>query len=78
MFSQAWVVLDRSLGTVPMDEALMCFERDMHNSICDGDRKLATSWLAERIADPVQAEQLRRDWMAQNFQPYKTWKRFFK
>ena len=43
------------LCRVPMDEALRCFDRDMQNSICDGSRKLATSWLAERHPKPRKA-----------------------
>lgn len=47
------------------DEALERFNEDMSNSICDGDRKQATQWLAERIGDADKAEQFRRDWMTQ-------------
>jgi len=47
------------------DDAIERFHRDMSNSICDGDRKWATKWLAERINDPVRAERMRRDWMLQ-------------
>ena len=48
------------------EQALEMFHVDMSNSICDGDRKLATQWLAERIGDAEQAEMLRRAWMAAN------------
>ena len=47
------------------DQALERFNEDMSNALCDGDRKLATQWLAERIGDTDKAERLRRDWMAQ-------------
>jgi hypothetical protein len=47
------------------DQAVERFNEDMSNSICDGDRKMATQWLAERINDTDRAERLRRDWMIQ-------------
>jgi hypothetical protein len=50
------------------DEAIERFNEDMSNSICDGDRKNATAWLAKRIDNPERAERLRRDWMAQHRQ----------
>ena len=51
--------------TMTYDQALERFNDDMSNSCCDGDRKLATQWLAERIDDADKAERLRRDWMSQ-------------
>jgi len=47
------------------DQALERFNEDMSNALCDGDRKLATQWLAERIGDVDKAERMRRDWTAQ-------------
>lgn len=47
------------------DKAIELFNQDMSNSCCDGDRKQATQWLADRIGDADKAERLRRDWMAQ-------------
>jgi hypothetical protein len=47
------------------DQAVERFNEDMSNSICDGDRKNSTQWLAERISDTECAERLRRDWMIQ-------------
>ena len=47
------------------DQALERFNEDMSNAICDGDRKQAMQWLAERIGDAEKAERMRRDWMAQ-------------
>ena len=47
------------------DQAVERFNEDMSNSICDDDRKMATTWLAERINNTDRAERLRRDWMIQ-------------
>jgi len=53
------------MATFTYDQAVERFNEDMSNSICDGDRKMATQWLAERINDAERAERLRRDWMVQ-------------
>lgn len=53
------------MTTFTYDQAVERFNEDMSNSICDGDRKMATTWLAERINNTDRAEVLRRDWMIQ-------------
>jgi hypothetical protein len=53
------------MTTFTYDQAVERFNEDMSNSICDGDRKNSTKWLAERINDAERAERLRRDWMVQ-------------
>ncbi len=53
------------MTTFTYDQAVEQFNEDMSNSICDGDRKMSTHWLAERINDAQRAERLRRDWMVQ-------------
>ena len=53
------------MTTYTYDQAVEKFNEDMSNSICDGDRKMSTQWLAKRINDTNRAEVLRRDWMIQ-------------
>ena len=53
------------MTTFTYDQAVERFNEDMSNSICDGDRKMATKWLAERINNTDRAEVLCRDWMIQ-------------
>jgi hypothetical protein len=53
------------MATFTYDQAVERFNEDMSNSLCDGDRKMSTQWLAERINDAERAENLRRDWMLQ-------------
>ena len=56
---------ENDMTTFTYDQAVERFNEDMSNSICDGDRKNSTKWLAERINDTERAERLRRDWMIQ-------------